>query len=133
MQLFRSNFPDGLPGIGLLLLRAAVGLKLIRYAVSCTTIQAFPHGMWTACLFVFLISLSFLIGFLTQLAGGLFVFVAVSIELFHPPWSQSITSLMNFDATVIAIALCLLGSGAFSLDAHFFGRRKIIIPRMVNS
>jgi uncharacterized membrane protein YphA (DoxX/SURF4 family) len=31
-------------------------------------------------------------------------------------------------ATVIALALVCLGPGAFSLDAHMFGRREIIIP-----
>jgi hypothetical protein len=29
---------------------------------------------------------------------------------------------------VMSIAITLLGPGAFSLDAHLFGRREIIIP-----
>jgi hypothetical protein len=31
-------------------------------------------------------------------------------------------------AGVIAVALCLLGPGAFSLDARWFGRREVVIP-----
>ncbi|MFZ3210367.1 MAG: TQO small subunit DoxD [Terriglobales bacterium] len=33
-------------------------------------------------------------------------------------------------ATAIAAAVICLGPGAFSLDARFFGRREIIIPRI---
>ena len=133
MRLFRSNFPDSLPGIGLLLLRAAIGLKLIRYAGVCITVRTFPDGMWAACLLVFLVSLSFLAGFLTQVAGVLFVLAMAAVESFHPAWGHSIASLASFDGIAIALALCLLGPGAFSLDAHFFGRRKIVIPRVVSS
>jgi len=31
-------------------------------------------------------------------------------------------------ATVITVAIACLGPGAFSLDAHLFGRREIVIP-----
>lgn len=55
------------------------------------------------------------------------------MHFWHPAWDHSITSLLSFNLMAIAIAICLLGPGAFSLDARFFGRRKVIIPRLANS
>lgn len=37
--------------------------------------------------------------------------------------------LSEIYAIVLAAAIILLGPGAFSLDARFFGRREIIIPK----
>jgi len=39
-----------------------------------------------------------------------------------------ISTLTAFNLAAISAALVLLGPGAFSLDARFFGRREIIIP-----
>jgi putative oxidoreductase len=108
-------------------------MRLVVHASACITeSHALAEGMWAPCLLAFLISLSFLAGFLTQLVGVLFVLTAAAIELFHPAWSHPIGSLLSLNVIVIAAAICLLGPGAFSLDAHFFGRRKIIIPSMAN-
>lgn len=134
MRRFYSTFPSGLPGVGLLLLRAAIGIRLILHVSACITeSHVLAEGMWAPCLLAFLISLSLLAGFLTQVVGVLFVLAATAIELFHPAWSHPIAGLLSFNLVVIAVAICLLGPGALSLDAYFFGRRKIIIPRAANS
>jgi uncharacterized membrane protein YphA (DoxX/SURF4 family) len=134
LRRFYPTFPGGLPGAGLLLLRAAIGTRLIVEASGCITeTHALVAGMWAPCLLVFVMSLSFLAGFLTRPIGVLFAAAAAAIELFHPAWGQSIANLVDFNLVVIALAICLLGPGAFSLDAHFFGRRKIVIPRAAGS
>jgi uncharacterized membrane protein YphA (DoxX/SURF4 family) len=42
--------------------------------------------------------------------------------------NNHISTLAAFNLAAISAALVLLGPGAFSLDAHLFGRREIIIP-----
>jgi len=39
------------------------------------------------------------------------------------------SGLASVLVTVVAAALVMLGPGAFSLDARFFGRREIVVPR----
>jgi uncharacterized membrane protein YphA (DoxX/SURF4 family) len=34
----------------------------------------------------------------------------------------------HLEPAVLSLAICMLGPGAFSLDALFFGRREIVIP-----
>ena len=57
--------------------------------------------------------------------GG--VVVALSwIPLPVPDLFNSYLAIINL--VVLSIAIVLLGPGAFSLDAHMFGRREIPIP-----
>jgi len=132
LQRVFSTFPDGVPGAGLLLLRAAVGVTFI---VQGAAYFADRHGLGFLTLFVALLTLAsgalLLIGYLTPFAGvlgGLFCacnalswFPTPNLELFEAKLTAAL-------ATAIALALICLGPGAFSLDARLFGRREIIIP-----
>jgi uncharacterized membrane protein YphA (DoxX/SURF4 family) len=132
MQRAFSTFPDGVPGAGLLLLRAALGVALLVQAAAGLVDW---HGLGLTTLAVGLLTVAtgtlLLIGYLTPLAGilaGLFCvgcafswFALPNLELF----AAKLTAAL---ATVIAVALVCLGPGAFSLDARLFGRREIIIP-----
>lgn len=133
MRRLYSNFPDAMPGVGLLLLRAAIAVRLMIYAFSIARLQGPNSGMWAPALLVFVISMAFLTGFLTRLAGILAAVAGVAIHLLHPVWDPSLAAVFSFDVIVIATAISLLGPGAFSLDARLFGRRKVIIPRVANS
>jgi uncharacterized membrane protein YphA (DoxX/SURF4 family) len=137
LQRAFSTFPDGLPGAGLLLLRAATGADLLvqggAYLVDW-------HGLGLLTLALALLTVAsgalLLVGYLTPLAGvlaGLFSmgsafswFRAPNLELFD-------AKLTAFLVAVIAVALVCLGPGAFSLDARLFGRREIIIPNTTSS
>ena len=131
LQRAFSTFPDGAPGAGLLLLRAAAGAALLvqgaAYLISwqgigLTLIVGLPTVASGALL---------LVGYLTPLAAivaGLFCvgsafswFPMPNLELFEAKLTAAL-------ATAIVLSLVCLGPGAFSLDARFFGRREIIIP-----
>jgi hypothetical protein len=124
-----STFPGGLPGLGLLLLRAAIGAKLMFYTfVWITQPQNSTLRVWALSSLILTAGLSFVFGLLTPLAGAFLSAAGISFYLWHPAWDPFLVSLLSFDSIVMALAVSFLGPGAFSLDARFFGRRRIIIP-----
>jgi uncharacterized membrane protein YphA (DoxX/SURF4 family) len=73
---------------------------------------------------------SVLVGFLTPICCAVLA-LGLLQTLWLPPtiWRGSAEAkLLRVDVYVIAFAVGALGPGAFSLDAHFFGRREIIFP-----
>ena len=134
MRRLYSTFPGGLPGIGLLLLRITIGLGLLIHAFSwLIEPQNSNNGVWAPGLLALVIGISFILGFLTPLAGSVSALVGIAIRLLHPEWSAPITGLLGVSPLVMVIAITLLGPGALSLDAYFFGRRKIIVPRVTHT
>ncbi len=132
MSTVFSAFPDGLPGAGLLLLRATAGIVLLIQGAAYI-IDWHGVGFLILGLGLLAIGSGFLlcIGYLTPLAGvlaGSFCvgsafswFPAPSLALFEAKLTATL-------GTAIAAALVCIGPGAFSLDARLFGRREIIIP-----
>ncbi len=134
MQRWYRIFPRGLPGIGLLVLRLVIGAKLVIEASSCTLDpQALKLGVRLLSLFALGVGTSFVLGFLTQLVAGVSVLAGAAVYLWHPAWVSSFLNLPSLDTIGLALAIALLGPGAISLDAYFFGRRKIVIPRVTRS
>jgi uncharacterized membrane protein YphA (DoxX/SURF4 family) len=132
-QLY-STFPGSLPGAGLLLLRITIGAGLLLHAFSwLIESETSNNGMWAPGLLALVIGISFLLGFLTPLAGSVSALAGIAIRLLHLEWSASMTGMLSVSPLVMVIAITLLGPGAFSLDAYFFGRRKIIVPRVTNT
>lgn len=60
-----------------------------------------------------------LVGFLTPIAG---LVSGVSVLL-------SGDGLSDVLVVIVAVAVVLLGPGAFSVDSRLFGRREVVIPR----
>ncbi len=134
MQRWYKTFPHGLPGVGLLVLRIAIGAKLLIEASTCMVEpQGLKLGVRLLVLLAFGIGTSFVLGFLTQLMAGISALAGAAVYWWHPSWTSSFLNLLSFDTIVVAIAIALSGPGAISLDAYFFGRRKIIIPRVDRS
>ncbi len=134
MQRLYTTFPHGLPGVGLLFLRTAIGVRLI---VQGSTVLLDPHVMNLGVRLLAVLTLwtgvSFVLGFLTPLMAAVLALTNAVLYLWHPAWASSFLDLTGFDSIVVTTAIALLGPGAISLDARFFGRRKIVIPRVARS
>jgi TQO small subunit DoxD len=132
LQRLFSTFPGGRPGIGLLILRAAVGTiatvqgTLYLSGSSERTALVMLIGLLLAASGIFLV-----IGLLTPVASLLVALCALGIAL---PWLPATTvavispRLMAFGVIITSVAIALLGPGAFSVDGYLFGRREIVIP-----
>jgi uncharacterized membrane protein YphA (DoxX/SURF4 family) len=132
LQRLYSTFPGGRPGVGLLLLRVAIGLAA---AAGGVFYFSGPSGSSSekSILGVVLIIAGVLhaAGFLTPLAGLLIgiCFLGIALSWFPAPaWFLHDAKLMAFGMIISTVALALLGPGAFSLDGRLFGRREIVIP-----
>jgi uncharacterized membrane protein YphA (DoxX/SURF4 family) len=119
LQRLYSTFPCGLPGAGLVLLRAAVGIPLVyaglRTVASSSPgiLEIVPAGG----------AILLLIGLWTPLAGALIAAAELSLAVRNPaePWTYIHLAAMG-------AALAMLGPGGCSLDARLFGRKQIQIP-----
>ena len=132
LQRLFSTFPGGRPGVGLLLLRAVIGISAIAEGILyLTSLSAPSFALWLLGLMLILSGSALLIGFLTPLAG-LFIglhFFGIAVSWFPvPSWNLHDVRLMAFGLIVTTVAIALLGPGAFSLDGYLFGRREIVIP-----
>jgi hypothetical protein len=114
-----STFPAGIAGIALLMLRISIGAALVICAVCIVTLSIFFK-----CLLV-LVAASLAIGFVTPLSALVSALV-MGIAFAESP--DGLRPLLLLHA-LSAVALALLGAGAYSLDARMFGRRVIELGR----
>jgi uncharacterized membrane protein YphA (DoxX/SURF4 family) len=129
---FSSAFPSGWPGVGLLLLRAAVGVTIIIQGAIHIGRDNSTLGTWTTGLLAIASGIGLLIGFLTSVASVLTVVAAICLAVSSdPPPSPNLfdAALPTALVVVVAAAMVFLGPGALSFDARRFGRREIVIPR----
>jgi uncharacterized membrane protein YphA (DoxX/SURF4 family) len=111
-------FPTGLPGLALLLLRVSVAIGLL--SESYLHRKDLPGWAQGAAV---LVSLALSLGYLTPIVAvvGLLVHTVIWFEL---GTGAAIATILCLDA----IALALLGPGAYSVDSYFFGRRVVVLP-----
>ena len=134
VQRCYTTFPNGLPGVGLLLLRTFIGVRLFTQGYACMlNVHVLKFEAWALGWLALGAGIALALGLLTPLAAGVSALTETAVYFWHPVWATSFLSLLTIDTIVVALAIVLLGPGAISLDACFFGRRKIVIPRVARS
>lgn len=120
VQRLFSMFPQGGPGLALLLLRISVAAFFLKSVASRYGVSSAPL-IFAAALLIFT-SLS--IGFLTPYLSVIACAVAIANLLAGDYSGNAIYLFPMIDAA----ALALLGPGAYSVDARLFGLRVTVVP-----
>jgi len=119
MQQLFSTFPAGAPGAALFVLRSALALLLM------IATRYFDFLPFWCVLPLFVLGAALALGFLTQIAAvacaGLIVVGAIKI-------GGTLGLVVGLHG-LPALALVLLGAGAYSIDARLFGRRVIVLEK----
>ena len=112
-------FPQGGPGVGLLLLRiAAAGI----FALNLT--HRFSTLPWYIISLIGLLSLCLLLGFLTTILTIIACLLAAA-NLFLTDQPIDVIYILSI---LVPAALFFLGPGAYSVDARLFGLRVTVVP-----
>jgi hypothetical protein len=112
-------FPQGGPGVALLLLRISVAAVFLLNAASYLNVSSISLLFAGAVL----ASVSLTVGFLTPYLSV----VACAAALAHMLLGPGADNLIYITPVIDAAALTLLGPGAYSVDAGLFGRRVTVI------
>jgi putative oxidoreductase len=127
LQRLFSTFPNGWPGLGLLLLRICVGARLIYVGTT-----DFGNDVTVSVMAPDLIAI---IGAVFLLAGLWTPIICVSIAIaqiwgiaargFTPTGQVWIHVML----ALLSACIAMLGPGAWSVDARLFGRKRFDIDR----
>jgi len=116
----------------LLVLRLAVGFAAAAVGILYLSGSSDTSlDRWVIGLTLTTAGAALAIGFLTPYVGLLvgLCFLGIAFSWFPAPsWGLHDARLAAFGMIVTAVAIALLGPGAFSLDGRLFGRREIVIP-----
>jgi putative oxidoreductase len=122
VQRLFSTFPNGWPGGALLFMRLVAAAALLQHSISF--IFGFSHS-WVLALELPALASAVLLtlGFCTPLAALL----QVALEAWLAFEAGRVLGEHGILAA-IGISLGMLGPGAWSVDAHLFGRKRIDFP-----
>lgn len=121
MQRAYSMFPIGVAGLGLMSLRAGVLVSLWSYRQ--VPVPWLADDLWSWGLLT--VSASLWLGLFTPIAAMLCIGLAC-VGLIAPDTTPSTSAASTMLA---ALALLLLGPGAYSVDARLYGYRILVLPR----
>jgi len=116
-------FPQGGPGIGLLLLRiAAAGMFALnvrqRLDVSTNALYLLIVSL------LVIVCIGLLLGFLTPFL----TIVAGAVALMNMFFTDQAMNVVYILRVLTSSALFFLGPGAYSIDARLFGLRVAVVP-----
>lgn len=126
MRRLFSSFARGWPGVGLLLLRVAAGSSLIARAILVLeNSPTFGTGFFQ--LFIATAGLLLVTGLCTPVVATVMVLLELRgiISRHGDPASEILLC-------AVALAIALLGPGAWSVDARLFGWKRIEIDTRKN-
>jgi uncharacterized membrane protein YphA (DoxX/SURF4 family) len=129
-------FPSGMPGLGLFLLRVITALTL-GYTGYC--IQGESAASWSAAnqfgvarlvsMLLMLVGVLMILGIATMISGILScALLLISFASLHSQTNAQTNGFLPI-AAGLSLVLTLMGPGAYSLDARFFGWRRVEIAR----
>ena len=131
MQRSFSTFAPGWPGVGLLVLRIALGVPLLVEGVALRADWRAGGPLIVVSLISVAASVSFVLGYSTGRGAVVGAIAVVAVHFTALPGeclNLFSTKMACFLAISIATAPIFLGPGAYSVDARRFGLREIVIP-----
>jgi uncharacterized membrane protein YphA (DoxX/SURF4 family) len=130
LQRLFSTFPSGAAGVGLLVLRAAAGGTLAAQGViHLFSPPSLTMTVLAASIFLTLTGVFILIGFLTPIVSPLAALECAAALVWSTlPWGLLSSNFVVCRLIAMFVAIALIGPGAFSVDAHIFGWKEIVIP-----
>jgi hypothetical protein len=122
MQRLFSTFPGRGAGLALMILRLAVAATLLSPLV--TGVRLCPGSAVEVLLTLSGIAAALLaVGWWTPVAAAAAILFTVSTV-----WFCRATTV-NALQIAILVSIGLLGAGAYSVDAHLYGRRRLVVGR----
>jgi uncharacterized membrane protein YphA (DoxX/SURF4 family) len=128
-----STFPDGLSGVGLLILRSALGVALLLRTFACLHDRNVENPVIVIVILPMVLNALLIVaGYRTRIAA-VAAMLAITAAMFSCTGDPVVKTLdirtTEVYAIVIAAAVACIGPGMFSLDSRLFGRREIVIPK----
>lgn len=108
-------FPSGPAGVALLLLRLSVASLMVAMIYLNS-----PPPWLSIC--VAIVAVALLVGLFTRIVATLCAAVVMLFFLKHHGREIDMVIVLH---AASALAVALLGSGAYSIDAYLFGRRVV--------
>ena len=118
-QRLFSTFAGGWPGVGLLLQRLFIGTVLFHQGLTHLSDAGASAAIVPQLVGAFG-GAFLLVGLWTPVAG-----IVVAIAGGWLVWSNTSNPVPSIMLSVLGITLAMIGPGAFSIDAHLFGRKHI--------
>jgi putative oxidoreductase len=116
-----STFPNGWPGVGLLLQRILTATLLLRFGIVDLIVKSFSPSMIPEII-VACAGMCLLVGLGTPIAGGVIAVIELwtAMTRIGDPWIQIV--LASLGGTV-----AMIGPGTWSIDVRIFGRKHVEI------
>jgi uncharacterized membrane protein YphA (DoxX/SURF4 family) len=123
LQRLFSTFPNGWPGVGLLLLRLGVGAALVFPGVEGLLGSPGTAGAFVQDLIEMLGGIFLLAGLWTPAVGAVVVLNELLVGISLYPVRQE-AGWHHIFLAVLTASVAMLGPGAWSIDARLFGRKR---------